>query len=174
MYYGDCGYNHMDCQEDDPWFICPDRALENAVPKRSAMTTKTELKPKEEKFLVINFKRFNELNSVFPRYEHDQDCKPVGNLITALRRFQKNYEKHTGKDLDQKYIVCNQDEPYADDVWNIILSDGKGPRPTEAIREAVEVLEELGTYLMYQSCGCGLRYGEKVRDLAAKLTTKEG
>lgn len=25
IYYGDCEYNHMDCQEDDGWFKCPDR-----------------------------------------------------------------------------------------------------------------------------------------------------
>jgi len=24
IYYGDCPFNFMDCQEDEPWFICPE------------------------------------------------------------------------------------------------------------------------------------------------------
>jgi hypothetical protein len=39
----------------------------------------------------------------------------------ALHEFAEAYEGHTGKKLDQKYIVCNQDEPYADKVAELIL-----------------------------------------------------
>jgi len=27
IYYGDCPFNHSDCQEDEPWFVCPDRQI---------------------------------------------------------------------------------------------------------------------------------------------------
>ena len=36
IYYGDCEYNHMDCEEESPWFKCPDRATENRAPSGQA------------------------------------------------------------------------------------------------------------------------------------------
>lgn len=71
----------------------------------------TELKM-EEKFIVINFKRLYELQ------EFDKGA--VDKLLRNIREFEYSYITKVGKQLNQKYIVCNQDEPYANDVWNII------------------------------------------------------
>lgn len=94
------------------------------------------MKELEEKFLVINHKRFDELNecsskitcncreafcnhmSVFP-----EDCKEIKSFKKSLNNFVNAYEKRTGKKLNQKYLVCNQDEPYADKIKDIILSN---------------------------------------------------
>lgn len=94
------------------------------------------MKEYEEKFLVINHKRFEELNNntrnsycncreafcehmpVFPG-----DCKEVIALKKSINDFTKAYEKRVGKELNQKYLVCNQDEPYAEQVKNIILNN---------------------------------------------------
>lgn len=61
-----------------------------------------ELK-KEEKFIVLNKKH---LNSVPPSVR--------GDLSFVLERIKKYIPEN-------KYIVCNQDEPYAEKVWDMIL-----------------------------------------------------
>ena len=61
----------------------------------------------EEKFIVLNRKHFAEL----PRDISD-------NLISSINE-ANNYLP------DRKYYVCNQDEPYADKVINIILEGEK-------------------------------------------------
>jgi hypothetical protein len=81
-----------------------------------------------EKFIVINRKRFKELNDTQKKDDgamfksHSAALK----LEMALYNFVRTYEKETGKQLDQKYIVCNQDEPYADKVARLVL--GGKPR----------------------------------------------
>lgn len=64
----------------------------------------------EEKFIVINKKRLSEVSE-----------KTALMLIDAINNFSESYETETGKKLDQKYFVCNQDEPYAQKVIDIIL-----------------------------------------------------
>jgi hypothetical protein len=68
----------------------------------------------EEKFIVINTKIF----------EDDSDIQAyiIENFDQALIGLQEEYFKTTGKKLeDKKYYVCNQDEPYAQKVIDIIL-----------------------------------------------------
>lgn len=80
----------------------------------------------ENKFIVINRKRLNELNS-------EESIMAGLVLIDCISRFRQAYEKDTGKKMDQRYIVCNQDEPYAERVKAIILGT-----------EAETVLKEAG------------------------------
>ena len=68
------------------------------------------------KFIVINWKRLREIAEAGYAGEI-----AAGKLRRAIALFRDDYEKFTGKKMDQKYIVCNQDEPYADQVAEIIL-----------------------------------------------------
>jgi len=84
-----------------PKYTCP----EDQAPKQ-----------KEDKFIVINRKRFDEI-------EGRTGAKNViDKLQLALNDFSAIYEIHMGKPIDQQYIVCNQDEPYAEKVWDLILA----------------------------------------------------
>ena len=93
------------------------------------------------KFLVINFKRLEELNENYaipdcncreaacphaPLFTEDHPA--VNRLISAVNNFNRVYEKTWGKKMNQKYYVCNQDEPYAKKVIDTILEgeDAKG------------------------------------------------
>lgn len=78
----------------------------------------------EKKFLVINWKRMEEINSGFYNKMYFPplvDSPPVKKFKKALERFVEDYENNTGSKLDQKYYVCNQDEPYAQKIIDIIL-----------------------------------------------------
>ena len=77
----------------------------------------------EEKFIVINKKRFNEMFYAAKSESDKNDTEAVeNNLIEAIGEFVREYERITGNNFpDNKYLVCNQDEPYADTVKNIIL-----------------------------------------------------
>lgn len=68
---------------------------------------------KEDKFIVINKKRFEEMGGALPI---------VIDLLKTISEFERVYEVMTKKKVDQKYIVCNQDEPYAEAVWDLILN----------------------------------------------------
>lgn len=72
----------------------------------------------EDKFIVLNKKRFEELKDNYGNYDIS-----VHNLISSLNKFCETYELKTGKKLNQKYIVCNQDEFYADKIWEIIKAN---------------------------------------------------
>ena len=74
----------------------------------------------EEKFIVINRKRFDELNEYAETW---REHPAVENLKKALEDFTEAYEGDYGKSLDQKYYVVNQDEPYAENVIKIILDN---------------------------------------------------
>lgn len=74
----------------------------------------------EEKFLVINKKHFIALNAKHFGNFFDQHPSVVA-LELALCEFSKAYDAEIGRPLDQRYIVCNQDEPYAEEVARIIL-----------------------------------------------------
>ena len=75
----------------------------------------------EEKFIVINLKRFEELNDEYSAPWRDHPA--VEKLNEALTDFTEAYESDVGKPLDQKYYVVNQDEPYADNVIKFILDN---------------------------------------------------
>ena len=70
------------------------------------------MKEFEEKFLVINWKHLR----------HTKDA--IKNLhIDRLKRAVQMLEMD-GIIPDNKYYVCNQDEPYAQKVLDIILNEG--------------------------------------------------
>ena len=75
----------------------------------------------QEKFIVINRKRFDELLASDPTDDSWAAKKKIRSLKVAIENFVYHYELTTGKKMDQKYIVCNQDEPYAEEVAEIIL-----------------------------------------------------
>lgn len=80
----------------------------------------------EEKFIVINKKRLSELNDEMPQTRHDLTIRShpaVTELLNALEDFESAYSSNTGKKLDQKYYVVNQDEPYAENVIKFILDN---------------------------------------------------
>ena len=63
---------------------------------------------KEDKFIVINKKHLVRLS-----------CHSIDLLNEILSEIENL----------NKYIVCNQDEPYAEQVWQIIIL-GEGLKPT--------------------------------------------
>lgn len=85
------------------------------------LSSESIMAEKENKFIVINKKRLLELNTAFTKYNAFTDCTPVEDFLKALRTFGEDYKNWVGKELNQEYIVCNQDEPYAEFVWQIIL-----------------------------------------------------
>lgn len=84
---------------------------------------------KDDMFIVINRKHIDRMNKRF------NDCGGRGGhpdvlrLTTALSLFAKSYRFEFGEELNQKYYVCNQDEPYSDQVLKIIL-DGESKKCT--------------------------------------------
>ena len=73
----------------------------------------------EEKFIVLNKKRLDELNEYASTFSSHPAVKK---LCRALDDFKEAYEADTEKSMGQQYYVCNQDEPYADEVIRIILA----------------------------------------------------
>jgi len=80
----------------------------------------------EEKFIVLNSKHLQKLYNEAPISGFL--CLPTGKnvqvieqLKKALDAFHNRYKKVFGKELNQKYYVVNQDEPYADKVLDLIL-----------------------------------------------------
>lgn len=66
----------------------------------------------EEKFIVIHLKAIK---------SKDFEFDSARELEYALQRFCEQYKIVTGKELNQKYYVCNQDDPYAQKVIGTIL-----------------------------------------------------
>lgn len=89
---------------------------------------KKQEKKFEEKFIVINKKFLDMLRDKAPKGEHgDSPPQVLCNLGTALSWLEESVLNNLGVDLSTKrYYVCNQDEPYAKDVIEIIL--GKSSR----------------------------------------------
>ncbi len=71
-----------------------------------------------DKFIVINTKRFEELRG-------NSNGLTIKIFKEALRDFNESYRHHMRKPMDQKYYVCNQDEPYAEQVLDLILGRNK-------------------------------------------------
>lgn len=77
---------------------------------------------KENKYMVIKLEDLEEYFSqfTFGLFTTDEESKHIGTLTwDEVIKAVKN---------DNKYIVCNQDEPYAEEVWQTILKgeDAKG------------------------------------------------
>lgn len=70
---------------------------------------------KEEKYLVIKLDDLENFFSDFTKglFTTDEEKKYIDSIP-----FKEVLE---GVKNDNKYIVCNQDEPYADLIWQIIL-----------------------------------------------------
>lgn len=62
------------------------------------------------KFLVVNTKIIEAVSSGTSEA-----------FLVSLNRMIDEYEEKTGKKLSNQYVVCNQDESYADKVWEVIL-----------------------------------------------------
>lgn len=74
----------------------------------------------EDKFIVINRKRLTELNEQFPLGVRGFGSnKQVLDFIDTLNNLVHFYQDNIGQ-MNQKYYVVNQDEPYADQIWEII------------------------------------------------------
>ena len=66
---------------------------------------------KEEKHIVFKIEDFKDVMDLHP------NLKPA--ILEAQRLYDK-YREFRGK-KQASYVVCNQDEPYAEEVWRIIL-----------------------------------------------------
>jgi hypothetical protein len=73
---------------------------------------------KEEKYLVLKLEDLDEYFNQFTKgiFATKDEQKIIDNLTwkEVIREIKNN----------NKYIVCNQDEPYAEKVWQVIL-DGE-------------------------------------------------
>ena len=102
----------------------------------------------KEKFLVINRKRFEELNdqtscgcgsreAMCGCFDFG-DCKEVEQLKKAIEKFNKAYKERVGEAISQRYYVVNQDEPYANNILNIILKKKKVVYETQWAAKDIE------------------------------------
>lgn len=86
-------------------------------------------KLEQDKFLVMNRKRFDEIIQAAEDTPHEGAINyklkyartAIRQLEDAFWYFNESYNDLVGKGLNQKYYVCNQDEPYAQEVINLIL-----------------------------------------------------
>lgn len=82
---------------------------------------------KDDKWLVFNMKFINELS-------------PEGEkrLAAVCEELSEKFPRIK----DNKYVCCNQDEPYAEEVWEIIL---RGEREKQELhKRAVKNLQAMG------------------------------
>lgn len=79
----------------------------------------------EDKFIVLNTEKLLKLldkhgieieNGIFTivKGEEKSWVKMVQGFIDLLGCFEEEYG-------EKQYVVCNQDEPYAEEVWQVIL-----------------------------------------------------
>jgi hypothetical protein len=83
-----------------------------------------------DKFIVLNKKHIEDLNALH-RGGYFDSAVEVLQLKNALTHFIDAYEEEVGKPLNQKYLVCNQDEPYALFVKALILDGFVTPEQFE-------------------------------------------
>jgi hypothetical protein len=98
----------------------------------------------ENKFIVINRKRIDELRNAKGSKHLEKYCIGAAkHFEDALLMFNNAYEDFVNKKLDQKYFVCNQDEPYAQEVIDCILNNGgesKNKVKADAVNEFVSLM----------------------------------
>ena len=79
---------------------------------------------KEDKFIVVNIKHLKEHQRFLdtPHIMMDRGNYISPEILKEMERDLKGFHE-TLKSIDNrnKYIVCNQDEPYAELVWQTIL-----------------------------------------------------
>lgn len=78
---------------------------------------------KEDMFFVLNYKRFREIELLNNNPEMDMlKAHPaIKNLIGAFELFRDEYQRLTGKVMNQEYVAVNKDEPYIDKIMKVIL-----------------------------------------------------
>lgn len=105
------------------------------------MSDKIKFEP--DKFIVINRKHLQELLKHHEKRNYPDKYNSVLQLEKWQSFFHASYASNIGP-LDNKYYVCNQDEPYADKVLEVIL---------EGEREKLKKKEK-----PYEcdKCGCGI------------------
>ena len=117
----------------------------------------------EEKFLVINWKYL----------KNAKDAKQQL-LIDRLKRAVKYLQMH--KIIpDNKYYVCNQDEPYAQKVIDIILNGENQkavPVETEVSPHAQKIIDELEQERDKWKSECNMYSQAWQRELGGKVYNK--
>lgn len=83
-----------------------------------------------DKFIVLNKKHIEDLNALH-RGGYFGNAVEVLQLKNALTHFIDAYEEEVGKPLNQKYLVCNQNEPYALFVKALIFDGFVTPKQFE-------------------------------------------
>ena len=66
-----------------------------------------EIKKEQNKFIVFKNSKISELMELSPEFAR--------RFVDCIRRYNEYVIP------EHKYIVCNQNEPYAEDVWDVIL-----------------------------------------------------
>ena len=98
----------------------------------------------DNKFIVINRKHLAEAEREYRKTDiaklHSKKMEVphrfIQNLFNTLSFFSEFYNNQTGKVLNQSYYVCNQDEPYAQKVIDVIL-EGEREKERKACNKAI-------------------------------------
>ena len=69
---------------------------------------------KENKFIVLIIP-VKDADEFFHKYQNDYD------KLHAVQQHLMKFRISKGKKPSNQYIIVNQDEPYAEDVWEAIL-----------------------------------------------------
>ena len=88
----------------------------------------------ERKYIVIKMADLDKISKQMRQNNWDVHLE---NILEAIRILRDN----DGRPTDNKYIICNQDEPYAEKVWQTIL-EGEDAKPM-----SMKKLEEAGKFL---------------------------
>ncbi len=84
---------------------------------------------KEDKFFVVNLKYIKKLSH-------------YGNL--SFNRVCDELNKKFSQTEKNKYICCNQDEPYAEKVWEVILAGEAEKQEKKRHDKTVKGLQKMG------------------------------
>lgn len=114
----------------------------------------------DDMFIVINKKRFSEMERAGAEYYK------IFSSILSL--FIYEYEHTTGKAMNQKYIVCNQDEPYAERVKAMILAESAPDLP--ALLARCEPWIELSRDSVSRTISNRIMTSDELRDCVADLS----
>ena len=103
---------------------------------------------KEDKFFVL---KQADIEEFFEQFYKPCNCRSAGECTHQLfmtpegERLQKAFDKiikgigdmreANGKPRSNKYVVCNQDEPYAELVWQVILMGERAKDPGKHVHK---------------------------------------
>lgn len=119
--------------------VCPGRMVKKDV---STISWEAESVPKEEdKFIVW---KNEDLRAVILKAPWLR--RYFNSLVDAISDLRKSQGKG-----ENKYLVCNRDEPYADEIWRVILEG-------EMVKVGIDPDETWTCGI----CGCVKRYANEV------------